>query len=117
VHPLYLQLRKSILENHIMCTDGVHQQNHQLGKYLRSSHFSKRGLHPKEAERNFIRYVQEMREYGIHYISGVWTRDDKIELNGIKIFERNSAARSRSPSRFSASSCARAASARRRRRA
>lgn len=77
--------------------DGVYQQNKELGKYLRNSHFSKRGLHPKEAEHNFIRYVQEMREYGIHYISGVWTRDDKIELNvyigiglnGIKIFERN----------------------------
>ncbi|CRK95274.1 CLUMA_CG008699, isoform A [Clunio marinus] len=132
-HTLFLQLRKSILENHIVCTDddlitlgglalqaevgnfqdemkqieyftmshylpdGVYQQNKELGKYLRNSHFSKRGLHPKEAELNFIRYVQEMREYGIHYISGVWTRDDKIELNvyigiglnGIKIFERN----------------------------
>lgn len=78
--------------------DGVYQQNKELGKYLRNSHFSKRGLHPKEAELNFIRYVQEMREYGIHYISGVWTRDDKIELNvyigiglnGIKIYERSS---------------------------
>lgn len=76
--------------------DGVYQQNKELGKYLRNSHFSKRGLHPKEAEQSFIRYIQEMREYGIHYISGVWTRDDKIELNvyigiclnGIKIFER-----------------------------
>lgn len=77
--------------------DGVYQQNKELGKYLRNSHFSKRGLHPKEAELSFIRYVQEMREYGIHYISGVWTRDDKIELNvyigiglnGIKIYERS----------------------------
>jgi tyrosine-protein phosphatase non-receptor type 13 len=77
--------------------DGVYQQNKELGKYLRNSHYSKRGLHPKEAEHNFIRYVQEMQEYGIHYISGIWTRDDKIELNvyigiglnGIKIFERN----------------------------
>jgi tyrosine-protein phosphatase non-receptor type 13 len=77
--------------------DGVYQQNKELGKYLRNSHYSKRGLHPKEAELNFIRYVQEMQEYGVHYISGVWLRDDKIELNvyigiglnGIKIFERN----------------------------
>lgn len=78
--------------------DGVYQQNKELRKYLRNSHFTKRGLHPKEAELNFIRYVQEMRDYGIHYISGVWTRDDKIELNvyvgiglnGIKLFERKS---------------------------
>lgn len=77
--------------------DGVYQQNKELATYLRNSHFSKRGLHSKEAEQNFIRYVQEMSEYGIHYISGIWTRDDKIELsvyigiglNGIKIFERN----------------------------
>lgn len=77
--------------------DGVYQQNKELATYLRNSHFSKRGIHSKEAEQNFIRYVQEMAEYGIHYISGVWTRDDKIELsvyigiglNGIKIFERS----------------------------
>ena len=77
--------------------DGVYQQNKELAKYLRNSHYSKRGLHQKEAEYNFIRYLQEMREYGVHYISGVWARDDKIELNcyigiglnGIKIFERS----------------------------
>lgn len=78
--------------------DGVYQQNKELGKYLRNCHFSKRGLHPKEAETTFINYVQSnMRDYGIHYISGVWTRDDKIELsvyigiglNGIKIYERS----------------------------
>lgn len=78
--------------------DGIYQQNKELAKYLRNSHYSKRGLHPKEAELNFIRYLQEMREYGIHHISGIWMRDDKIELNvyigiglnGIKLFERSS---------------------------
>ncbi|KAG5673931.1 hypothetical protein PVAND_003932 [Polypedilum vanderplanki] len=131
-HTLYLQLRKSVLENHIICTDddlitlgglalqaevgdfqeemkyieyftishylpdGVYQQQKELARYLRNSHYSKRGLHPTEAEHNFIRYLQRMKEYGIHYMSAIWTRDDKIELNvyigiglnGITIFER-----------------------------
>lgn len=76
--------------------DGVYQQQKELARYLRNSHFSKRGLHPTEAEHNFIRYLQRMKEYGIHYMSAIWTRDDKIELkcfigiglNGITIFER-----------------------------
>jgi tyrosine-protein phosphatase non-receptor type 13 protein len=76
--------------------DGVYQQQKELARYLRNSHYSKRGLHPTEAEHNFIRYLQRMKEYGIHYMSAVWTRDDKIELNvyigiglnGITIFER-----------------------------
>lgn len=75
----------------------AYQQNKELSKYLRNSHFSKRGLQPKEAELNFIRYVQGMREYGFHYFSGVWMREDKVELNvqfgiglnGVKILESN----------------------------
>ena len=65
---------------------------------MRNSHYSKRKLHPKVAEQNYIRYVvQEMQDFGLHLISGTWSRDDKIELsvsigislNGIKIFERS----------------------------
>lgn len=77
--------------------DGVYQQQKELARYLRNSHYSKRGLHSTEAEHNFISYLQRMKEYGIHYMSALWTRDDKIELNvyvgiglnGITIFERN----------------------------
>lgn len=78
--------------------DGIYQQQKELSRYLRNSHYSKRGLHPREAEHNFIRYLQRMKEYGIHYMSAIWSRDDKIELNvyvgiglnGITIFERYS---------------------------
>lgn len=129
-HFLYLQLRKSVLENQVNCTDddlitlgglalqaeigdfkenvskseletlkidlkiplnfqmkyieyftishylpeGVYQKNKELARYLRNSHYSKRGLHMKEAEYNFIRYIQEMKEYGIHFFSAVWVR-------------------------------------------
>lgn len=76
--------------------DGVYQQQKELARYLRNSHYSKRGLHSTEAEHNFIRYLQRMKDYGFHYLSGIWIRDDKIELNvyvgiglnGICIFER-----------------------------
>lgn len=76
--------------------DGVYQQHKELARYLRNSHYSKRGLHRMEAEHNFIGYLQRMKEYGIHYMSAVWPRDDKIDLNvyvgiglnGITIFER-----------------------------
>lgn len=52
--------------------EGVYQKNNEMAKYLRNSHYSKSGLHPKEAEQNFIRYVQEMREYGFHLYSAIW---------------------------------------------
>lgn len=76
--------------------DGVYQQQKELARYLRNSHYSKRGLNSIEAEHNFISYLQRMKEYGLHYMSAVWTRDDKIDLNvfvgiglnGIAIFER-----------------------------
>lgn len=131
-HLLYLQLRKSILESHILCNDeelislgglalqsetgdftesvsgnsweliniislikisfryqmkhtdyftishylpeGVYQRNKAMAKYLRNSHYSKKGLHSRESEYNFIRYVQEMKEYGLHLFSAVWVR-------------------------------------------
>lgn len=52
--------------------EGVHQRNKEMAKYLRNAHFCKRGLHQKEAEQNFIKYVQEMKEYGLHLYSAVW---------------------------------------------
>uniref|UniRef100_A0A336LMW2 CSON002930 protein n=1 Tax=Culicoides sonorensis TaxID=179676 RepID=A0A336LMW2_CULSO len=68
-----------------------------LAKYLRSSHFGKKGLNPVEAEHNFIRYMQALKEYGMHLYSAVWLTDDglnldvyvTISLKGIAIFERN----------------------------
>lgn len=52
--------------------EGVYQRNKEMAKYLRNSHFSKRGLHPKEAEQQFIRHIQEMKEYGLHLYSAMW---------------------------------------------
>ncbi|KAG4070549.1 hypothetical protein HA402_001215 [Bradysia odoriphaga] len=133
-HLLYLQLRKSILESHILCNDeelislgglalqseigdftesmkhtdyftishylpeGVYQRNKGMAKYLRSSHFSKKGLQSRESEYNFIRYVQEMKEYGLHLFSAVWSTDDgltydvyvAVSLSGIRVFKRSS---------------------------
>lgn len=58
--------------------EGVYQKNNEMAKYLRNSHYSKSGLHPKEAEQNFIRYVQEMKEYGLHLYSAIWVRNENI---------------------------------------
>ncbi|XP_055599161.1 uncharacterized protein LOC129748529 [Uranotaenia lowii] len=132
-HLLYLQLRKSILERQILCSEDdlialgglalqvevgsfkesmkyseyftishylpeeVYRRKKELAKYLRSSHFCKRGLHQLEAEHNFIRYVQELKEYGLHLYSALWTTDENItlevyvaiSLSGVAIFERN----------------------------
>lgn len=54
--------------------EGVYQRNKEMAKYLRNSHFCKRGLHAKEAEHQFIQYVQEMKEYGLHLYSAIWVR-------------------------------------------
>lgn len=54
--------------------EGVYQRNKAMAKYLRNSHYSKKGLHSRESEYNFIRYVQEMKEYGLHLFSAVWVR-------------------------------------------
>lgn len=99
--------------------EGVYQRNKEMAKYLRNSHFCKRGLHAKEAEQQFLRYVQEMKEYGLHLYSAVWVIEARraskrqylksdhfrlqnadsgvtcdvyvgISLNGIAIFERSS---------------------------
>lgn len=78
--------------------EDVYQKNRELAKYLRNSHYVKRGLHPLEAEHNFIRYVQEMKEFGLHLYSAVWAKDDPsvllevflaISISGICLFERN----------------------------
>lgn len=126
-HLLYLQLRKSVLERQILCTDedlialcalalqaevgdfdenvssfwasflrafnesfdfqmkhveyftishylpdGVYQRNKELAQYLRNAHYLKRGLHRTEAEHNFIRYLQELKDYGLHLYSAIW---------------------------------------------
>lgn len=52
--------------------EGVYQRNKEMAKYLRNSHFSKRGQHARESEQNFVKYVQEMKEYGLHLYSATW---------------------------------------------
>lgn len=77
--------------------EAVYQRNRELAKYLRNSHYVKRGLHPLEAEHNFIRYVQELKEFGLHLYSAVWSKDDgqlvdiflAISISGICLFERS----------------------------
>lgn len=64
--------------------EGVYQRNKEMAKYLRNSHFCKRGLHAKEAEHQFIQYVQEMKEYGLHLYSAIWVR--QILINEIREF-------------------------------
>ncbi|XP_055524142.1 uncharacterized protein LOC129717898 isoform X2 [Wyeomyia smithii] len=132
-HLLYLQLRRSILERQVLCSEDdlitlgglalqvevgsfrenmkyseyftishylpeeVYRRKKELAKYLRNSHFCKRGLHQLEAEHNFIRYVQELKEYGLHLYSATWTTEENltlevyvaISLSGVAIFERN----------------------------
>lgn len=78
--------------------EAVYQRNRELAKYLRNSHYVKRGLHPLEAEHNFIRCVQELKEFGQHLFSAVWLKDDgqqldaflAISISGICLFERSS---------------------------
>lgn len=52
--------------------EGVYQRHKEMAKYLRNSHFCKRGIHSKEAEHQFVRYIQQMKEYGAHLYSAVW---------------------------------------------
>lgn len=80
--------------------EAVYQRNRELAKYLRNSHYVKRGLHPLEAEHNFIRYVQELKEFGLHLYSAVWSKEDgqmvdiflAISISGICLFERSGVA-------------------------
>lgn len=77
--------------------EGVYQRHKEMAKYLRNSHFCKRGLHSKEAEQQFIRYAQQLKEYGSHLYSAVWTMESSnscdayvaISLNGIAVLERS----------------------------
>ncbi|XP_052859797.1 uncharacterized protein LOC128267042 [Anopheles cruzii] len=131
-HLLYLQLRKSILERQIMCTNDdlitlngwalqaevgsfnesmkcseyytishylpeeVYRRKKDLAHYLRNSHYQQRALSRSEAENNFIRYAQELKEYGQLLHSATWNRTAELTLNvylgvslaGISIFER-----------------------------
>lgn len=79
--------------------EGVYQRHKEMAKYLRNSHFCKRGLNPKEAEQQFIRYAQQLKEYGSHLCSATWSTNDSnamcdvyvaISLNGIALLERSS---------------------------
>uniref|UniRef100_A0A182T407 PDZ domain-containing protein n=1 Tax=Anopheles maculatus TaxID=74869 RepID=A0A182T407_9DIPT len=75
----------------------VYRKKRELARYLRNAHFHKRGLQQREAEHNFIRYVQELKEYGLHLYSASWTTGEgmtldvyvAISLAGVAIFERN----------------------------
>lgn len=118
-HLIYLQLRKSVLEQQIICTmqdmivlgglalqaeigdyqskmetkeyftisyylpmmdKGLYlQKNKEFSKYLRNAHFRRRGLHPTDAEYQFIQYVQRMKEYGTHLYSAIL--DTKVQQN------------------------------------
>lgn len=76
----------------------VYHKNKEMARYLRNSHLGKKGLHSMEAKQSFIRHIQELKEYGLHLYSAVWTTDDNstldiyigISLAGIAIFQRNS---------------------------
>lgn len=78
--------------------EGVYQRHKEMAKYLRNSHFCKRGLNVKEAEQQFIRYAQQLKEYGSHLCSATWSTDSSttcdvyvaISLNGIALLERSS---------------------------
>ena len=78
--------------------ENVYQRHKEMAKYLRNSHFCKRGLNPKEAEQQFIRYAQQLKEYGSHLFSAIWSNDSNvmcdvyvaISLNGIALLERSS---------------------------
>ena len=47
-------------------------RNTEMAKYLRNSHYCRRGLNQREAEQTFIKYIQGMKEYGFHLYSAVW---------------------------------------------
>lgn len=55
------------------------QKSKEFSKYLRNAHFCRRGLHPQDAEYQFIQYVQRMEEYGRHLYSAIL--DTKIQQN------------------------------------
>uniref|UniRef100_A0A1B0CI30 GDPGP1-like N-terminal domain-containing protein n=1 Tax=Lutzomyia longipalpis TaxID=7200 RepID=A0A1B0CI30_LUTLO len=61
--------------------EGVYQKNREMAQYLRNSHYRKRGLLPLEAEHSFIRYVQELKEYGLHLYSAIWVVDEHTSIN------------------------------------
>ncbi|KFB41968.1 AGAP013042-PA-like protein [Anopheles sinensis] len=75
----------------------VYRKKKELARYLRNAHYHKRGLHQREAEHNFIRHVQELKEYGLHLYSASWATSEGmtldvyvgISLAGVAIFERN----------------------------
>lgn len=77
--------------------EGIYLRNRELAKYLRNSHYVKRGLHALEAEHNFIRYVQELKEFGLHLYSANWAKEGgtsldiflAISISGICLFERD----------------------------
>lgn len=52
--------------------ESLSQKQKDLAKYLRSAHYGKRGLQAIEAEQSFIRYMQELKEYGQHLYSAIW---------------------------------------------
>jgi len=52
--------------------EGVYERNNNITNYIRNSHLCKKGLHRMEAEHNFIRHLQEMKEYGQHLYSAIW---------------------------------------------
>lgn len=52
--------------------ENTHSKPQELAKYLRSAHFCKKGVKPDEAEHSYIRYMQELKEYGMHLYSAVW---------------------------------------------
>lgn len=54
--------------------EAVYQRHKAFSKYLRNAHFCRRGSHPKTAERQFVQYVQQMEEYGMHLYSAIWVR-------------------------------------------
>lgn len=57
----------------------AHPKQHELAKYLRNAHYCKKGMHNTEAEHNFIRYMQELKEYGMHLYSAVWVGFELLE--------------------------------------
>lgn len=73
--PYVLQMRKIeyfTISNYI--PENTHSKPQELAKYLRSAHFCKKGMNPDEAEHSYIRYMQELKEYGMHLYSAVWVR-------------------------------------------
>ncbi|XP_055377864.1 uncharacterized protein LOC129609770 [Condylostylus longicornis] len=77
--------------------EDVYCRNKEIAKHLRNSHYCRKGMDHKEAEYNFVKYVQEMKEYGFHLYSANWVLSETtfikiylgISLGGITFFERN----------------------------